>query len=516
MSYRGITVPSVGFKGGLHTNTPITELSENESSDLSNIVLSHDGKGFRTRYNNSTFNGTAMNSGAAVQGLGYFKPSSGNDHLCAIAGAKVFESAALDGTMNDVTGAVTVTAGQDNIWTPVKFNDVIMFFGGPATNPNAPIVYNGTGNFAALGGTPPSAYGAFQANNRVFAFRTASNPSRIQWSILGNQADWTGTGSGSADVWTKDNDSMTAAAVMSNSTVLLFKQNSVHKMMINTLVSSAFPIFPLFDGVGCAGKHACVVAYGLCYFISSQGDMLITNGEEIIDEQEIPSLDNIGDIWSNTNSSRLQYVQGQHVVGADYDHIVWLVSSTDSQTTHNWALIWDIANKCWLRHKTGYKANVMTLIQNGVLYTGHYDGKIYLQDATTTGTTDASEANANIDSYWQSGWQKKTSSETIKQPRQATISFGSQTQGNIQFSWGFDYSFNSQTTPISQVSPGGEWGEQWGVMMWGGAVDYSRPVRLTGRGNLFAYRIRNNDFKMKINTVEFSGKSYGQKVVTAR
>lgn len=516
MSYRGVDVPSVGFGGGLHTNAPITEIAENEASDLSNIVLSHNGKGFRTRYCNTAFNSSAMNSGANVQGLGYFKPSSGNDHLVAICGAKAFESTSLDGTMNDITGAVSISAGQNNIWTQVVFNDKSIWFGGPSTSPDAPIIYTGSGNMAALTGSPPSAYGAFQVNNRVFAFRTSSAPDTIYWSILGNQADWTGVGSGSSTVWTKDGDSLTAAAVMSNSTVLLFKQNSIHKMMVNTLVSSAFPIFPMISGVGCVGKHACVVAYGKCYFITSQGDMLVTDGNEILDEQEIPALDNIGDLWSSTNQSRLQYVQGAHVVGADYDHIVWTVSSSSSQTTNNWALVWDLANRCWLRHKTGFKANVLALKQSGTLYTGHYDGKIYLQDANTTGTTDASEGSANIDSYWQSGWQKKSFIENIKQPRKATLSFGSQTQGTIQFSSGFDYSYNSNVTPISQISPGGKWGDLWGLMLWGGAADYSRPVRLSGRGNLFAYKIRNNDFKMKINTIEFSGKSYGQKEVTVR
>lgn len=516
MGYRGKEIPSAGFAGGMHSNTPVTELEADEAYDLSNIVLSHSGKGFRTRYANATFNSTAMNSGANVQGLGYFKPSSGNDHLVAICGAKAFESTSLDGTMNDITGAVSISAGQNNIWTQVVFNDKSIWFGGPATSPDAPIRYTGAGNMAALAGSPPSAYGAFQANNRVFAFRTSSAPDTIYWSIVGNEADWTGVGSGSSSVWTKDGDSLTAAAVMSNSTVLLFKQNSVHKMMINTLVSSAFPIFPLFEGVGCVGKHACVVAYGLCYFITPEGSLRVTDGNRILQDSELPNMDNIDDIWAGIPSSRYQYIQGKHIVGIDYDHIVWIVSYGSGQTTNNYALVWDIKNNCWLRHKTGYKANVIELTQTGSIYTGHYNGKIYLQDATTTGTTDASEGNLNIDSYWQSGWQKQSVIENIKQPRKAILSFGSQTQGTIQFSWGFDYSYNSNSASISQTSPGGRWGELWGVMLWGGATDYSRSVRIVGRGNLFSYRIRNVDFKMKINTIEFSGKEYGQKEITVR
>lgn len=513
MGYRGTKIPSVGFGGGLHTNNPITEGEDNEAQDLSNIVLNHNGLGFRTRYCNTAFNSTAMNSGANVQGLGYLKLSNGNDFLVAICGDKAYSSTSLSGAMVDKTNSQTITGGQDNIWTPVVFNDVQVWFGGPRLAPDAPLVTAGS-NFTALGGSPPSAYGAFQANNRIFAFGPSST---IYWSILGNQADWTGVGSGSSDVWTKDGDTLTAGAVLDNSTALLFKNNSIHKMQINTLVNNAFPIFPMFDGVGCAGKHAVVVAYGVCYFITSQGRMRITDGSEIIDDKKLPALSNIDDLWSGCNKSRFPFIQGIHVVGADYDHIVWLASSSSSKTSNDVAFVWDLQNKCWLRHKTGYKANVMALQQNGVLYTGHYNGQIYLQDANTTGTTDASENGINIDSYWSTGWQKKGFTEDIKQPRKAEISFGSQTTGTIVFSWGFDYSINSKSTTIDQTPVGDDWDEgMWDVMEWASDDDYTRSVRITGRGNLFQYRIRNTDFKMKINTIEFSGKSYGQKEVTAR
>lgn len=518
--YRGALIPSAGFSGGFHSNTPITELKANEALDLSNIVLSDDGEGFRTRYCNTAFNASAMNGGAAVQGLGYLKLSTGSDFLMAICGAKAFSSASLSGTMTDRTNGQTITAGQNNIWTPVVYNDVQVWFGGPPTAPDAPLSTAG-GVFTALGGTPPSAYGAFQANNRIFAFRTAANPSRIAWSILGNQADWTGVGSGFADVWTSDGDSLTAAAVMDNNTVLLFKENSVHKMLVNTLVSNAFPIFPLFPGIGCAGKHACVVASGLCYFITTQGRMRITDGSRLYDDQNIPipNLSNIDDQWNACNSSRYPYIQGAHIVGPDYDFIIWTVSSTSGTTTNDQLFIWDIGNRCWLRHKTGYKANVLALKQSGILYTGHYDGVIYLQDANTTGTTDASESSANIDSYWQSGWDKSDSVEKIKGPRKANISFTTQSQGTILFSWGYDYASAIGSASISQVATGAIYDSDIyddTNAVYAADTDFTTSQRLAGRGNLFQWKVRNFDFKMKINSIGFSGKSYGQKAVGVR
>lgn len=520
MSYRGTEIRFNDFSGGLVTNRPITELDTNEMSDLDNVVVFPKGRGFRSRYGDTEFNGTAMNSGANVQGLGYYKQDGGSEYLLAVCGAKLYSStSALVGTMTEITGAITISAGQDKVWDIFTFNNNSIGFGGAATSPDAPWRWTGTGNAAALGGTPPSAYGGFQANNRVFAFRTSANPSRIYWSILGNEADWTGTGSGSSDVWTSDNDKLTAAAVLNTNTVLLFKENSVHQMQIGNLVDSAFPIFPLFDGVGCSGKHALVVVEGLCYFITNQGRMKVTDGSTIYDEGELPALSNIDDLWNGTNSSRLQYVQGIHKVGLDYSHIIWLVSYGTSQTTHNRAFIWDLLNKCWLKNTTGFKSNVMATTQLGVLYGGHYNGKIYKKDSSTSTATDASESSAVVDGFIVSGWIHNGKFEPIKQPRKMNLSFDTQTDGNIRIFYGFDFRGFLQSPVIDQASLGtGTWGTMiWGSGTWG-QVDFNmKPIRIVGRGNFFQYKIETptQAYPMVIHGFTLSGKEYGQKEIVA-
>ena len=517
MGYRGKEYKINDFKGGLHSNSATTELNLNEALDLSNIIISSDGSYWRTRGGNTVFNSTAMNSGTNVQGLGYFRTAANAEYLTAVCGNKIFASTSLNGTMTDITGAVTVTGSAANIWTLLTFNNVHIGFGGPSTAPDAPWSWTGAGNAAALGGTPPSAYGAFQVNNRVFAFNTAANPSRIFWSILGSQSDWTGTGSGNADVWTSNNDSLTAAAILDTNTVLLFKQNSIHKMIVGTLVSNAFPIFPAINGIGCVGKHACVEADGLVYFITPQASMVVTNGDIIIGETNLPRLSFIDDIFAGLNTTRLEYIQGKRIIGNDYDHIIWLVSSSGSSTNDK-ALIWDLKNKCWLQNKTGFKANVITTIQNGTLYTGHYDGKIYLQEVTTA-VTDASESSANIDYYWRSGWMKMSSMEKIIQPRKSTVSLVSQISGTVKYSYGFDFNMDTQTIPISQSGPdtGNLWDASlWDSGVWGGQSDLIIQFRMSGRGNVFQYMLRGNDYKSKINSIEFSGKEYGQKAFIAR
>lgn len=516
--FRGAEIPFNDFSGGMASNISITQLKNNQALELDNVIVFPAGKGFRARLGDTAFNGTAMGAPANVQGLDYYKQADQDEWLVAIAGTAVFKSE-MDGTMDTITGAVTITAGQDNIWSFVTFNDNVVAFGGPANSPDAPIRWTGAGNAAALGGSPPSAYGAFQANNRVFAFRTAAAPSTIYWSIVGNEADWTGSGSGSADVWESDNDRLTAAAVLSTNTVLLFKENSIHQMQIGATINSAFPIFPLFSGVGCAGKHACVTANGKAYFITSQGKMRITDGQNLITDRELPALANMDDEWNEIPVSRLPYVQGIRKTGIDYDHIIWCVSSGSGASANNRALIWDLTNQCWLRNTKGFDCNVMAVTQDGTLYGGHTDGKIYKKEVALT-HTDASESSAVIDAYWTSGQISNDKIESIKQVRKINLTFETQTNGgNIRISHGFDFNGVGTTQTVDQTTVGDLWGTGlWGVMEWGGSVAAIKSVRTFGRGNVFQYRVRSPlvAVPFRIYGLSLSGKEAGQKEFAAR
>jgi hypothetical protein len=518
--YRGKTISLNNFGGGLASNLATTTHTINQASDLDNIVLFDGGLGFRKRFGNTEFNGTAMNGGATVQGLGYYKTNASAEYLLAVAGTKLYKSTSLSGTMDDITGSLTLTAGNNNHFTFVVYNNVIMGFGGNPTSPDAPFSWNASGNAAALAGSPPSAYGAFQVNNRVFAYRTSSNPSRIYWSIVGNQADWTGTGSGSSDVSLSDNDKIAAHAVLNNNTVLLFKENSVHQMVVTNLVSGAFPIFPLFSDTGCIGKGAVVTVKGLVYYITPNGRMRVTDGHQIIDEEAIPALGNINDKWSALSSSRFPFIQGIYYEGTDCEHIIWLVSSSGSSTNDK-AFVWDLRNKCWLQNTTGYAMNCMAKTQAGTLYAGGYNGKVYKQDSASTVVTDASNSSAAVVGYWTSGWLSEGTFEGIKQIRQLTTSFKTQDTGSFDVSYGYDFNSFQNTFSISQQSPGARFdislfdtaGDVFGVQS-----DLLRPgQRFAGRGNVFQFRIRGSQaVNTTINSLMFSGKEYGQKVIGAK
>ncbi len=473
--FRGTEVPFFDFSGGLATNKPSSNIDVNEAQNLRNVLVTV-GKGVEKRRGNTVFNSSAMSSGAAVTGLFYFKLLSGSDFLVATSGSKIFKADNLDGTMDDVTGAVTITSSANNLWTAAQMNDLAIFVGGA---PDAPIKYSGAGNAAALGGSPASANFGFSHNNRFFIGNTAADPSIIYWSILGNPEDWSATGSGSQQIEKNDGDALVGAAPLNVDNVLLFKQNSIHTLTTRT---SPFPYYPLFKGVGAVGKRAIVTVDGLVYFITPSAQMRITDGAKIYDQSDIPRLGNIDDILKSLSSSRLSAITGFYQSGVGFDHVVWLCSSS-SATTNDLALVWDIRNKCWLRHTSGYKANAVARTQAGVIYTGHYDGKIYKQDVAST-YTDASETSPGaIDSYWSSTWHKLNSLSGSFSLAGINVALTTQSSGFLSIGYGYNYAADTYIESKSMQAPGGLWDSAiWDQGIWGGQTDVIKNIFSKGRG----------------------------------
>lgn len=479
MGTRAKIVELTDFSGGRNSFDPEFLVPLNQAIDLQNINLLE--KGFMKRLGNTAFNSSEMvDATTAIVGAGYIKFTSGTEFLNAVAGTKFFTSSSLTGTMADATGAITITSGQDNIWTPVIYNNLQIWFGGA---PDAPFKYSGTGNAAALGGSPPSAKTAFVAANRVFGISTTANPSRIQWCILSNPEDWTGTGSGSQDVQKNDGEELLFGVPINADTAILFKNSSTHMM---PLTKSPFPVYTLQTKVGAAGRYSWVLVDGTIYLITPSRRMKSTrDGINFVDYPR-----GMDDVWDTVNPNRIGNIFGQYYPKLQQIH--WFVS-TGSSTTNNASIIWDLRHKAWLYNPTGFKANVSCLVQNRRLFTGHYNGKIFEQDRSAT-LTDASEASPSaIDAYWQTPSIRLSSLAGIIYPHWIDVIALSETTGNLTIGYGFNFATDQKTSSVSLVAPGAQWDvDDWDVGMWGGQSSIRRRLFTSGNGENFNIRLRNN------------------------
>lgn len=476
MAARGEVLRLTDFSGGLNLDDPEYLIDLNASPELQNIDLLS--KGFKKRFGDVVFNSTAMDSGAAVTGLGYVKFTSGTEFLNAVAGTKFFKSASLSGTMTDASGAVTITTGQDKIWVPVLYNDLQIWFGG---NPNAPFKFNGVGNAAALGGTPPSAVTGFVSNNRTFGIQTAANPSRIFWSVLANPEDWTGTGSGNADVAMNDGDKLRVGIPLSADRAILFKDTSTHLMI---LTKAPFPIYQLQKGIGVAGSYAAVNVRGMIYFISPSKRMYATSdGVNFID---FPT--NINSLWDTVNSSRIEYIQGIYVPSLEQIH--WYVS-TGTSTTNNVCLVWDLQRKCWLYHPTGFAVNVPALVQNRRLFGGHYNGKIYEKEKDGT-YSDASVTSGIIDARWRTPFNGYNLMSGTIHPLWVDFAVSSSPGSTMSTCYGFDFNANQTCETFALQITAAQWDvAMWDVDLWAGSGTVIQRMLVSGRGNVFSVKFSN-------------------------
>lgn len=467
------------FSGGLNTFDPEYDSPMNQSPDLDNIILLD--KGFKKRNGDSAWNSSAMvSTSTPIQGMGYVQYNSGTQFLNAVAGTKFFTDSGLSGTMADATGAVTITSGQNNIWTPVIFNNLQIWFGGA---PDVPFKYSGSGNIANLGGSPPTANSVFAANNRIFAMNTTANPSRIFWPILGNPEDWTGTGSGNADVALSDGEGLQCGIVVGPDTAILFKNSSSHLMV---LTRQPFPIYQLQKGVGVAGKNAYAYANGTIYIVTPGLRMKsTTDGVNFTDYPK-----DIDDIWDSINPSRIQNIQGLYYPGLNW--ILWLVS-TGSNTTNDYLIIWDIKRQCFLRCTTGFKANVMAMIQNRRLFAGHYNGKLF-EKLKSSVFSDASEVSPGaINAYWRTPFTNLGDGlDSTIHPLYVSVAVLSESASTLDLSYGFDFTGVQTVQTFSLTAVGGLWDVAlWDSGVWGGQNAIILRQFVYGRGNLVSFTMRN-------------------------
>lgn len=494
MAYQGQYFSIENFGGGLASTITPDRVRPDQAADANNIVIKEYGTGFRIRNGNALYDQTGD---GRISGLNYFIQSNATDWLVAIGQTKIWSYAYPSTTQSDITGAITVSSNTYANYDLVPFNDILVGFGGDPTAPGAPFKWTGSGNAAALGGSPPSAVGAFTANNRMFAFNTAAARSTIYWSIIGNAEDWTGSGSGSAVIGTlEDNQGIVAATPFGTNNVLVFKTDRIYQMNIT---AAPFSSYLLFSGIGTINAETVCVYNGICYFLDAFRHLKATDGNRIID---FPS-DN-DDLFNQSTAIPLMRVF--HQQGFDYDWIVITCVNQESNDVAGLAIIWDIRNKCWLKTTNAYRGlrTVSSPINSGlkqITYTGNNDGGIYEVDSATS-TADAWQGSSTtVSGYWQSGWMTPKVAEQIIQVNRLGLEFVP-SSGNATITYGYNFISGSGSGSIS-LSPDST--EVIGL----------KSIQLTGRGNYFQFKITADatvyTSETCITKVILRGKSFGQK-----
>ena len=388
---RSVPIPFKKNGGGLNSTFGHLNLEINESSSLLNIDFDRSGS-FLKRNGYSRLNSSAFNSGAVWTSLHWYEAST--DFLIGTCGNKLAKMDALDGTWDDITGSLTITAGQDNQfrWTT---------FAGTALGTNGvdvPIQWAGSGNGAAMAvptGLTTAKYIEIYNSYVFLANVTVSgtlHTTRVYWSNINSITGWTSTDFN--DVQKNDGQDITGLKRLGQKLVI-FKDRSIYQAVFTGDTDIPFVFEQTPSTVGCvAGGSIQEVENGLVF--ESQDGYYYFDGNT-----SYKLSDRVTTTLETFNQNRYQYTVSCY---QKTKNRYWSAQTVSGSTTHNQCMIWDSFNNAWSVYE-GHNPNCFAIVYTSGqerVYFGDYAGYVYRAD---TGTNDNPlGVETAIEAYYYTKW----------------------------------------------------------------------------------------------------------------
>lgn len=450
------TLGLIGYKGGLNTKASAFSIGPDQMTAAQNVYIQYNDL-FKVN-GSATINSAALNSGAAVTGICDWQTAAQSRYMIAVVGNKIYQDLNLGSSPTDITGTATITAGANNQHTFASLNNILAICGG--TTPDTPLQWTGSGNVAALAGSPPTGSLVTTANNFMFISGVAANPSTVYWSNVSDPGTW--NASSNINFRVSDGDIITAIAPLGFN-LAIFKRRSTGILYTQTTsVSGVVTLAPLTQvntATGCAGSQAWdMLPNGMLAVFGIDAHLRIfdgTNFQDISDQP--PPLSNVQPIFDTANINRIQFA-----VVRVYPTLsqIWVSFSTGSNTTNDTIVVYNYMLQCWECTIPDRPANVMCAsIDNRanpkhpiLLLSGDYGGFIYEHD---TGSVNAQNADGHIDGYGtvsivlSDGEGRQFTPKSLKLPIQA------QASGQLQVGWGYDGLTDINTSVVVSDAQGG-------------------------------------------------------------
>lgn len=384
--------------------------------DLKNINLFPIG-GFSSRNGYVRINGTAFNSGAIMTSLYDAAYSSGTHVLIGTGGNKIQKMDGLDGTWDDLTGGLTLTAGQNNLWSWAILNDIAV----GANGTDNCIQVNSALSASAIGtGTFSTALFVVEYRGYMFYGNTVESatafPDRLRFS--NNAVPGTLTSTDLINVHTKQGGTLRGGIVYKDR-LLCFKENSLYEILFNpTRVASDGTLFPflqnpnpLLIGIG-SQSHRSLVHFTTPVTHSAPGDYIFfvdqfgmpriySGGTSSIQVGYAIGMSRDTTIESLTNISRsTSALRSMYAVNYPERNQIWVFMPKTTQMDRCWVLDYT-TDWAWGKHVFADSFTCGALVQ-------HTDGtyKVFAGDRSgytvrhDSGTLDNS---TNIDWNYRTG-----------------------------------------------------------------------------------------------------------------
>jgi len=492
MANREFTSPSVtandkSFKGGLNSTAGNLGLNNTESSDLQNIDFDKFGS-ISKRNGYTALNTSAVTNTPNGDGLHWFEYDvSGTTTRKAIlvADGKLWKMDDLDGTWDDITGGLTITA--DNLCDFENWNNKVFVTNGE----DPPFEWDGT-TAQAIQNTPTnltdSKYVA-QFNNYLFLANVIVNSvkhgSRIYWSDINNEGAWTDTNF--INIANDDGQEITGIKVLSDRLVV-YKTRSIYNVFFTGDTTIPF----ILPGGGKSNSAVGCVAPFSIQELENGHVFLSTDGFYFYDgNNSFKISDKITTTLLGYNTAK--FGQAVSLVQKDKNRY-WCSLSSSGQTTNDRVLVWDYFNNAWSIYTGIAAASMATFYVSGIEerpYFFDYSGFGYRAD---TGLDDyILNVQTAIDAYYWTNWRDYDDLVSQKGIPQAVIYYQISSSTLV-----FDYSYDGETgSSFSQSVDISTSDDQYDTALYDTATYATtggsfKPVNLIGRGRLVRFKFSNS------------------------
>lgn len=385
------------FVGGLNDSADPTVLKPNEASDLQNVVFTTSGA-IRKRdfFAPITVSDEATCGGSAATGLAFYKQADGDRFLVAVCANDTIQkmdyasgTSGPDGVWDNITGALVFDTSANTLADFAVAQDQIVIEDG--LNTTAPYTWTGTGNAAALGGSPPNSTMVEFHKRHLWVAGNNTNTSRVTFSNLDDITTWTSTDF----ILVETDDGQPITGLKSGLDCLyVFKSHSIWRICGTN--RDDFRLEQMVRGVGASNNQAITVINNQFVFQTFRGDIAVYDGgirTEIISGAIEGTL-------SGLEFDRTRLASAVAFDDGTGDEDFYLSVTTSGQTQNNRLLVFDTLHKAWTKF-TGIHANALAVFETGSvqqrLLFSDYQGVV--NEYPTT------HANANMDNpaYYRSG-----------------------------------------------------------------------------------------------------------------
>ncbi len=514
--------------GGLNDSLSQLDIKDNEATALQNVVFDTAGT-VSKRYGYSNVNSgqaqQVISNSSAITGLSYYiNQSTGNKYIVAVANvtgnAYVFQKQ-LDTSGNIPNGAWTqighsglpTNYTNDYLPTLTQANNILVFTF-PASTGWKPYAWQATSNVYKFTQDPncPNATMSAYFNNILFLAGDPANPNRVTFSDLTNGI----TSFVATDFFllNQNDGHYITALIPAFGNLYILEDNSI--WMLTGSSRDTFSLQRMVDNVGTLSNHSVSIINNNIFFITSQNDIAVYDGNFTIKYISSKIRNTIG----ANNFNRASQALGIAFSSYKYKDLDYYVTeTTNGQNTNNQVLEFDTDRESWTKF-TNITPNAWTIIpnSNGLnnLIFGDYNGLVYSYPniGTYNDVSNSCGSNNNcittspsIYSSYSTKWFTFSDSSLGNKYLRILKTYiqNSSLSSTLTTQVNFDYSSNGKVYTFVYTPSGAKWGSAiWGTDVWGTTqalnIDREEPNEGT---QMFQLIYSNNNSNEDMNILGF-------------